>query len=320
MTDAFTTIAALDYDQAAFNKALWFAFREANVFDQVATVKPTSVTNPGATVTFFKQLDLAVASATLNESVDVDAVALDSDVVTVSLYEKGNAVIDTALIRLTTMIPLDTAITNVLGFNAGESMDTLARTALFAGSNVDYSGVATSRETITPATVLASEDFRYARNRLRRLKVPKISGKYTAFVHPDAVYDIRREAGGIGWRDVMQGGAESGVGRIYTDEIGDYEGCRVIETATAPIISNAGSSPATTDVYQSLVIGDRALAKGFSSAEGYGSQPITVMSPVTDKLRRFQAWAWKHFVGYALFEATAVRRIESGSSVGANAA
>jgi N4-gp56 family major capsid protein len=318
MADQFTGIAALDYDQAAFNKALWFAFREANVFDQVATIKPTSVTNPGATVTFFKQLDLAPVSATLNESVDVDAVALDSDVVTVSLFEKGNAVIDTALIRLTSMIPLDPAITNVLGFNAAESMDVLAKTKLFAGTNVDYSGAATNRATVTPATVLSSEDFRYARNRLRRAKVPKLNGKYTAFVHPDAVYDIRREAGGIGWNDVMRGGSEVGANRIFTDEIGDYEGIRVIETANAPILSNAGSSPATTDVYQTLFIGDRALAKGYSSAEGYGPNPITVMSPVVDKLRRFQGWAWKHFVGYELFETSAVWRVESGSSIGAN--
>lgn len=319
MADAYTGVAALDYDQAAFNKALWFAFRENNVFDQVATIKPTSVTNPGATVTFFKQLDLAPTSATLNESVDVDAVALSSSTVTISLAEKGAAVLNTALIRLTTMIPLDPAITNVLGFQAGASMDLLAKTPLFAGTNVDYSGAATSRATVTPATVLSSEDFRYARNRLRRAQVPKLSGKYTAFVHPDAVYDIRREAGGIGWRDVMQSGSESGASRIYTDEIGDYEGIRVIESANCPILTNAGSSPATTDVYQSLFIGDRALAKGYSSAEGYGPNPITVMSPVVDKLRRFQGWGWKHFVGYGRFEESAIFRIESGSSIGANA-
>lgn len=319
MADAYTGTGSLDYDQAAYNRALYFAFREENVFDQLATVGTENVTNPGATVTFFKQLDLAKATTTLSEAVDVDAVALDSDTVVVTLEEKGNAVITTQKLRLTTMIPLNTAITNVLGSNAAESMNAIALAGLLdsTGLNVDYSGAATSRATIDTAHVLTSADIRYARNRLRRAKVPKRNGRYAAIIHPDTLLDLRIETGGLGWHTAMAGGSESGIQKLYTDEIGMYEGFSFIETTDLEPITDAGA--AAVDAYQTVFLGDRALAKGHSNAEGYGPNPITVKSPVVDKLQRFEGWGWKHFVGYKRFENAAVFVVESSSSVGANA-
>jgi hypothetical protein len=40
---------------------------------------------------------------------------------------------------------------------------------------------------------------------------------------------------------------------------------------------------------------------------------------VTDLLKRFRPVGWKHFVGYSVFRQEALRRIESASSIGANA-
>ena len=320
MADAYTGIGAIDYDQAAWNKEVWFAFRENTIYDAFATVKAEHVTNPGATVTFFKQLDLPVQSATLNESVDVDAIALDTDVVTVSLYEKGAAVISTQLARLITMIPLDRPTANVLGQNAADSIDAIVSTELYAGTNVSYSNSVAARVNLTglAATSLNSKDFRYARNRLRRNKVPKINGRYVSVLHPDALYDLRAETGGIGWRDAMIGGSETGITKLFTDEIGMYEGFSTIENANAPILTNLGSG-SVVDVYPTLFMGERALAKGYSSVEGYGPQPITVIRPPIDKLLRFPSYGWKHYVGYKRFEESAIYRIESSSTIGANA-
>jgi N4-gp56 family major capsid protein len=317
MADAFTKTASVNWDQAAWNRLLYFAFRENYVADQFADVKPTAQTNPGATVTFFIANDLTPVSTALDESTDVDAVALSDSTVTVNLYEYGEAVIETELLRLTSMIATDPAIANILGSNAAESMDLLAFSALKVGTNVDYSGAATSRGTVTPATVISTADFRYAANRLRRARVPKRGGIYQAVLHPDAVYDLQSETGELGWNS-SHIYTESGVQRIMNGSVGVYRGFDVLETTNAPIFADAGSSPATTDVYRSLFFGAQALAKGYSNADGYGPMPVTVKSPVVDKLERFQAWGWKHFVGYKLFRQAAVYAIESGSSIGAN--
>lgn len=323
MPNAFTTTGSVAWDQTAYNRFLYFAFREHNVFDQLADVKPTAQTTPGAHVTFFLANDLSPVSTALDESTDVDAVALSDSTVTVDLLEEGNAVITTALLQLTSMIPVDPAVANILGENAGKSMEVLARDVLKGGSNVNYSpykatGVrASGRATLTPDSVLSSADYRLARNRLRRGNVPKKNGAYAAVVHPDALYDLRIETGGLGWM-ALHTYTESGVSMVYTDEIGMYEGFRTIESTFSPLFADAGSSPATTDVYATLFMGGQALAKGYANSNGYGEFPITVKGPVTDKLERLQPWGWKHFVGYKRFREAALFRIESASTVGAN--
>lgn len=313
MADAYTGTGSVAWDQTAYNRLLYMAFREENVFDQVADVKSTAETNPGASVVFFLLNDLAPVTTALSEAVDVDAVALTDSTVTVNLYERGNAVIETQLLRLTSMLPTDPAIADVLGANAGESMDLFAAAALAAGTYVDYSGAATSRVTITNAHVLTSANVRFARNRLRRRKTPRVNGLYNAFVHPDGVHDLMEETGGVGWRDVVQAGTESGAQRVYQGFVGVYEGFRFIDSVNSPLWVDGGASNASA--YRSIFCGKQALAKGFSRADGYGPNPITVKSPVVDKLERFQGWGWKHFVGYKLFREGSVFAWEHGSSV-----
>lgn len=320
MPDAFTGTPQVSWDQAAWNRLLYFAFREENVFDQCADVKPTAQTTPGASVGFFLANDLAPVSTALNESVDISAVALSDSTITVTLAEEGNAVIDTQLLRLTSMIPTDPAIANILGYNAGQSMDLLAVNALKIGTNVAYSGHALgagSRATTITTNTLASADVRLARNRLRRANVPKKDGAYSCYLHPDTLYDLRVETGGLGWM-ALHTYTDQGVNMVYDGEIGMYEGFRFVESTNSPLFVDAGSSPATTDIYRTMFLGSQALAKAYCNVEGYGPDPIAVKGPVVDKLERFQPWGWKHFVGYLIFRQAAVFSVESASSVGAN--
>jgi N4-gp56 family major capsid protein len=319
MADAYTGTGSVAWDQPAWNRLLYFAFREENVFDQAAEVKPTAQTNPGASVTFFLANDLTPVSTALNESLDVDAVALSDATVTIPLVEEGNAVVDTQLLRLTSMIPTDPAIANILGANAGESMDLIARNKLQLGTNVAYSGAALgagSRATRAAANVLTSADVRIARNRLRRNKVPKKDGAYTSFIHPDVLYDFRTETGGLGWMETHKY-VPDGARLVYSGEVGEYEGFRFVESVNSPVFVDAGTG-GTVDVYRTIFMGAQALAKGFSNADGYGANPITVKGPVVDKLERFQPWGWKHFVGYGIFRQAAIWSVESASSVAVN--
>ncbi len=324
MADAYTGTGSVSWDQAAWNRLLYFAFREDNIFDQVADVKPTAQTNPGAAVNFFLANDLAPVSTALNESVDVDAVALTDSNVTVNLVEEGNAVVSTQLLRLTSMIATDPSIANLLGFNAAQSMDLIARDVLKVGTNVGYAAPntggarAAGRSTMGPAHTLSSTDVRYARNRLRRANVPKINGLYNALVHPDVIHDLQQETGGLGWTAAHESG-DGSASNLWTGEIGVFQGFRFLDTTNAPIFANTGSGPATTDIYRSIFCGAQALAKAYSNAEGYGPMPITVKGPVVDKLERFQPWGWKHFVGYKIFRQAALYAIESASSIGDNA-
>lgn len=324
---AETGTANLSVDQTAFEKLAYFALRDEMYFDQFAEVQATNATNPGATVTFTIFQDMAAATTPLGEAEDVTPVALSDSQVSVTLNEYGNATVTTAKLRATSFLPVDPVAANAVGYNAGLSIDTVARNAAQAGNNVVYAtGGATdpsSRATVQPEDTLTANDIRKVVAQLRKANVPTIGGSYVAMIHPDVSYDFRSATDAAAWRTPANYVNPQG---IYNGEIGLFEGVRFIESPRAPLFANAsdgsGSSTgggATVDVYGTLVMGRQALAKGISLGGEYGAQPTVVYGTITDILKRFRPVGWKHFVGYGVFRQEALRRIESASSIGANA-
>lgn len=314
-----TRTADVDFDQPAWDMKSFFALRPELYFDPVADVKPTDQSMPGNTVTFTITSDMAVTSTALDESTDVTPVAMADSQVTVTLAEYGNAAQSSAKIRGTTYIPLDPVIANVIGFNAGQSLDTIARDVLKAGTNVRYvtgdPTVATARNMVSPADKYRAVDARRARADMLGNNVPTIGGMYVAFMHPDVSFDFRGETGSSSWRDPH---TYSQPGEIWNGEIGAFESFRYVETPRAPIFVDAGSSTTLTDVYRTIHLGRQALAKTWSKTDGNGEFPRTVASPVTDSLRRFTGMGWYWLGGYAIFRQTCVRGVESASSIGSN--
>lgn len=316
---AYTRTADVDYDQAAYDRMAYFALRPELYFDAVADVQPTRQSMPGSSVVFTIQSDLAVASTALNESTDVTPVALADTQVTVTLAEYGNAVATTALIRGTSFVELDPIVANVVGFNAGVSIDTIARDVLKAGTNVRYAtgtgAVPTARNMVTPLNTLGGSDIRRALADLRGANVATINGYYVMYVHPDVSFDLRGQTGQSNWRQPHEYSAPE---NIWNGEIGVFEGFRFVETPRAPIFADAGSSTTLTDVYRSIGVGRQALAKAYSTTDGNGANPRTIPGPVTDTLRRFVPFGWYWLGGYGIFRQASVRGIESASSIGSN--
>jgi len=320
---AETGTGNLSVDQTAFEKMAYFALRDEMYFDQFADVQATNATNPGATVTFTIFQDLAAATTPLGEAEDVTPVAMSDSQVPVTLAEYGNATVTTAKLRATSFLPVDPVAANAVGYNAGLSIDTIARAAAQAGSNVIYAtGGATDptdRDEINTDDLLSANDVRKAVAQLRKANVPTFGGSYVAMIHPDVSYDFRSNTDAAAWRTPANYVNPAG---IYNGEIGVFEGVRFIESPRAPLFANASNNSGSTgniDVYGTLIMGRQALAKGISLGGEYGAQPTIVYGTVTDLLKRFRPVGWKHFVGYAVFRQEALRRIESASSIGANA-
>jgi len=312
----FTTTGSVSYDTTAYDLLARFAYRPELYFDAWADVKPTNLTHRGSSVTFWQQSDMAVATTPLTEDVDVTPVAISNSSVNVPLLEYGNATVTTARLKATSVLEIDPLVANVIGYNAGISIDTIARNAFEAGVNVTYQGAATSRATVAAAGVLTSDAFRRAYAKLRAANVPTFEGGlYMALIHPNAAYDLKRETGEIGWRAPQVYGASQEY--IRNGEIGAYEGFRVIVSPRASEFVNAGAT-ATVEVYRSLFMGREAIAKAFSTGGGYGPDPVVVAGEVTDVLRRFTPLGWKHFVGYSAFRADAMQAVESSSSLATN--
>ena len=314
---AQTQVSSLDLTQVGWQKAAYFALRPQLFYDSLCEVETTNLTNRGAQVKFVQFADLAAATSALTETSDVTPVAMGDSVVTVTLNEYGNAVQTTAKLRNTSFIPVNPQVANVLGYNAGLSIDTIAQSAFQGGSNVIYS-TGSARTSIGASNVATAKLFAQAVAKLRGGNVQPFGDLYYALIHPDVSYDIRTASLGNVWGDPHVYSDPTG---IYNGVVGAYAGARFMETPRAPLFadaSNGSGGTGTVDVYGTLFVGRQAMAKGYSTGDEYGANPIIVDSPVTDALRRFTGMGWKHLVGYGRFREACLYRVESSSSIGTN--
>lgn len=320
---ALTQASSLSTDQAAYDRLAYFALRSEMLFDQAADVQPTNQSMPGSSVIFTIFADLAEATSTLAEATDITPVAMSDSQVTVTLAEYGNTINTTAKLRGTSFLDVDAAAANLIGYNAGDSIDKVVRDVLAGGTNVAYGGGGandpTGRTSVAADDIIEANDVRKQTAALRAANVATFNGYYMGYIHPDVSYDLRRETGNASWNaphvnvDTMN---------IYNGEIGTFESVRFIETPRAKVFadaSNGTSSTGTIDVYCTHIMGRQALAKAYSQVDGNGMVPKVVRGPVVDSLMRFNPIGWYWLGGYGRFREASLRRIESSSSIGVNA-
>jgi len=286
-TDSYTGSGTLDFSKAAYDRLAYFALRPELYFDAAADVQPTAQSMPGSSVTFTIVNDLPISSSALSENSDVATVALSDSQVTLTLAEYGNAVLTTAKLRGTSFVDIDPVVANVVGYNAGVSLDTIARSALDQGTNVQYaSGLGTTslqtsvttRAGITKANnTISALDIRVARARLRAQNVPTFGGMYVGYVHPDIVADLQGESisgSNIqGWRAPH---VYAQPGEIWTGELGAFEGVRWIETPRAPIFQGSGGT--TSAGTYTITTAQTSSVTGVGSYTGAAPQVGAVLS------------------------------------------
>jgi len=313
-----TQLSSLSVDQVAFDRLAYFALRSELLFDQAADVQPVAQAMPGTGVTFTIFSDIAAATSTLNEVTDVTPTALSDSQVTVTLAEYGNAVVTTAKLRGTAFLDVDSAAANIIGYNAGDSIDQVVRDVLAAGTNVAYSGGKSTRVSMAVADILSANDVRKQVAALRGANVATFNGSYIGFIHPDVSYDFRSATDASAWRTPANYVNPEG---IYNGEIGLFESVRFIETPRGKVFTNVfngAGATGTGDSYATLIMGRQALAKAYSAQDGNGAVPKIVRGNVTDLLMRLQPLGWYWLGGYGRFREASLRRIESASSIGAN--
>ena len=298
------TAAISNLVQTAYDQYVRMALRSIPVMRALADVKPVQQAMPGSSVVFSIYSDLAQATSTLTELSDVSSIALGNPTqIPVTLQEYGSAVTTTKKLNLTSFNDVDTALADIIAYNAADSIDAVVASVLTAGSNVIYSGTATSTAGITSSQKMTVADIREAVTELRTNKaLPRIGELYAAYLHPRQTADLRAETGNGGFQALTQ----------YVDRtpfvagaVGVIEGAFVVETPRVPYASNG-----TTNVYKAVVAGREALA------EAMGQDISTVIGPQIDALRRFHTIGWYYFGGWSLLRQAAIYRIESAATNG----
>lgn len=275
MADAYTSTASASLGgtagsaglvQKAYDKMIEFELRSEPMFRSIADKKPTNLTNPGDVVVMQQYDDLALATGTLTETVDPDAVSIATPTAkTLTLVERGNATIST--LKLDKFAYVNPEIAQLIARNMVDSLDKVYSNTLIAGTNVIYAGDATTTATVDNSDTLDSADVRRVVAKLRGASVsPRKGSYYWAGVHPDVSADLRSETGAAAWRDPHN---YSAVNQIVAGEIGAYEGCYWVE------------SPRLHVAYDGKTTGAGSFTNTSGSAGTSGQFTITLTAATT---------------------------------------
>ena len=292
--------------QVAYDRLIEFELRDEPLLRAVADKRPAKQAMPGDVITLQRYVDMSKATTPLTEGNDITAPAIATPTQTqITLQEFGNAAIVTRKLQLTSLADVDPDVATLIARNMADSVDDVVMAKLITGTNVIRSGAKAATNLITASDVLTAADIRKAVAKMRSANASGKKGSlFWCGLHPEASHDLRAATGAGSWR--LPHEYQSGDGKIWAGEIGQFEGAYFVES---PRLYNATDGASSARVYRTILAGKQALA------EAVAEEPHTVIGPVTDTLKRFRPIGWYGVLGFSVYRDAALYRIESGSSI-----
>ena len=191
--------------------------------------------------------------------------------------------------------------TEEMGASAAETQETLIRDALLVNTNVLYCDnitVATGAVVGTPdapnameataetMSLLTPDMVAKAVTKMKKDRVPTISGKFYAVIHPSVAYDLRKS------KEWIEAHKYAATTEIFNGEIGELHGVRFIENVFAPILKGEYVNKAGGATYATYFFGKDAF--GIIDPEGGALEMIVKdKSQVGGPLNQFSTIGYK---------------------------
>ena len=273
-----TTQASLSAENKTFwDRALIVLAAPELVHDQFAQQR--DIPKGGGKTIEFRQFDpLPEITAPLTEGVTPEGQELSVSSATATVSQYGGYVTTSDVLDMTALDPVVNEATKLIARQAGETLDTITRDVVNAGTNVLYatgktSGTANSSAPTSRTALgytdggtnhnIAVEDVKRAVRALKRQNAPKIKGDYVAIIHPDVAFDLMKDPE---WLNPKQYADPKD---IYAGEIGKLYGVRFIENTRAKVFK--GTPLANGKPYLTLK----------TALDGTGSTTIAVKEKIT---------------------------------------
>lgn len=278
------------------------------VHDQFGQKHPIPKGN-GKTIEFRKYSPLPKATKPLAEGVTPDGQELKVSTVSSTVSQYGGWVGIPDMLELTTIDTNMVQATEILGDQAGRTLDTVTREVLNGGTNVMYApivsdGVTTNvsaRSSLTADSKLSVDVILRAAAKLKNNLAKTINGSYVGIIHPFVAYDLMRSEE---WMDAHKYSAPE---NLFNGEVGKIGNVRFVESNEAKIfrgddlcsasrnltVKSGASASATISVKGNLTEEDAEKLIGRSviiggeqreitdAASGDGTAVLTVDAAVT---------------------------------------
>ena len=279
-----TTSSISNLVQAAYDQYVRMALRSIPVMRSLADVKPVQQAMPGSSVVFSIYSDLAQATSTLTESSDVSSIALGNpSQVTVTLAEYGSAVSTTKKLNLTSFNDVDSALADIIAYNAADSIDNVVGQVLCAGTQALFGTGGTtnptSSATVLPVDTIATADIRNAVVTLRTNKaLPRIGELYAAYLHPRQSADLRAESGTGGFQELTKYVERT---PFTAGAVGVLEGAFVVETPRVLNGLKLAAGLSTTTTITNVALTSNVATITTAVAHGLGVGQVVAVAAVT---------------------------------------
>ena len=310
---ASTTATLTGLMQTFYDKKFLERAKEVQTYDIGAQVR-TIPANMGKTVNFTRFSPLAKQTTALTEATNPSAIDMTTTTVSAVVAEYGGYVTVGKLFELTSIDAGLSEHIDVIGQNAGETVDELIKNALDDNGTTRLAGGKAAVSAIAATDVLTGPEIRRAVRALKIAKAPRFAdGMYKGIVPVSAVYDLR---GDTEWLDAHR---YTDASAIKNGEIGKLHGVTFYETNNEMLDLNVGAS-STVDVYSTFIFGRDAY--GIVDIGGTSTPKVFVKQPgandTSNPLNMFSTVGWKvHFVAKVLNSAW-LYQIKSASTVGTN--
>lgn len=206
------------------------------VHDQFGQKHPIPKGN-GKTIEFRKYSPLPKATKPLAEGVTPDGQELKVSTVTSTVAQYGGWVGIPDMLELTSIDSNMVQATEILGDQAGRTLDTVTREVLNGGTNVMYAPVikdgvttpVTARSSLNGDAKLTVDLVLRAAAKLKNNLAKPINGSYVGIIHPFVAYDLMRSEE---WMDAHKYAAPE---NLFNGEVGKIGNVRFVESNEAKI-------------------------------------------------------------------------------------
>ena len=262
-----TTQDSMSVEMKTFYEKALVTYAEPELYHDQFGQKVPIPKNGGKTIEFRKYSPLAKAMTPLTEGVTPAGNGLHVSKVTSTVKQYGDYIQMSDMLILTAIDNNMVQATELLGSQAGRTLDAVTREVINAGTNVLYAGGKTARSQLTTTGCeLTVDDIRKAVKILKSMNAkPFDGGCFVGIISPDTTYDIQSDTK---WVDASK---YAGSTQLFNGEVGRIYGVRFVETTEAKVFKKAGASNA--DVQSTLIIGKNAY--GVTEITGGGLEHIT---------------------------------------------
>ena len=270
--------------------------------------------NGSKTIEFRKYDQLPKALTPLTEGVTPEGQEMKVTKLEATVKQYGGFVALSDLLILTAIDNNIVEASELIGSQAGRTLDTISREVMNAWTNLQYAeGQVTYREAITSDMKLTVKAVKNAVRFLKKQNAKRINGYFYGIINPDCSFDLTEDEKFV---EVVK---YKNPERIYNGELGAIEGVRFVETTEAKIFAEAGASG--IDVYSTLILAANAYAT--TKIKGGGLETIIKQlgsAGTADPLDQRATVGWKALKVTEILSQQYMVRIESASTFNDNEA